>query len=192
MSDQGEQDNTGMSARRRLLLGATSVLGGVSVVASATPFIAGLRPSRKAKAEGAPVNISLKDISEGNLRIDFWRKKLVWVLRRDGEMLKNIHAATKDGKLSDSESQNSKQPAYCENETRSIKEDFFVAVGLCTHLGCSPRQDQNNGFFCACHGSRFDFAGRVFTGSPAPTNLVIPPHHYQDDSTIVIGEDPKA
>ena len=152
-----------------------------------------MRPSRKTQAEGGPIKVEIKDILPGRLGVHVWRLKPIWILRRNNEMLENVRAATSE--LGDPKSAKSMQPAYCKNETRSIKPDVFVAVGLCTHLGCSPRPprpNQGDGFLCACHGSRFDFAGRVFKGSPAPLNLIIPPHHYADDNTIVIGEDPPA
>ena len=190
MNDGKKKPVAKMDGSRRLLLGATSVLGGISAVGATAPFIVGMRPSRKTQAEGGPIKVEIKDILPGRLGVHVWRLKPIWILRRNNEMLENVRAAISE--LGDPKSAKSMQPAYCKNETRSIKPDVFVAVGLCTHLGCSPRPNQGDGFLCACHGSRFDFAGRVFKGSPAPLNLIIPPHHYADDNTIVIGEDPPA
>ncbi|MCH9758824.1 MAG: ubiquinol-cytochrome c reductase iron-sulfur subunit [Proteobacteria bacterium] len=178
--------------RRRLLLGVTGVVGGVSVAVAATPFMSSLRPSKKARAAGAPIKINIAGLKPGELRRDVWRLKPVWVFGRDQEMLQ--HAKSQEEQLTDPASTASVQPAYCQNENRSIKENIFVAIGLCTHLGCSPGQATNKkeGFLCACHGSRFDVAGRVFGGSPAPDNLIIPPHRYSNDDEIVIGEDDSA
>lgn len=174
--------------RRNFLIGVTGVLGGVSGVLAAVPFASSLRPSRKAQAEGAPVTINIEGgVKPGELRTTVWRLKPVWVFGRDREMI-DLANNEKNG-LADPDSNDSLQPEYCKNETRSIKPEIFVAVGLCTHLGCSPGKDGNNGFLCACHGSRFDVSGRVVKGSPAPTNLIIPPHYYADDDEIVIGED---
>ena len=170
--------------RRRALLGISSALGGIGSLAAAAPFLASLRPSRKTRADGAPIAIPLHDIEEGVLRIAVWRQKPVWVLRRTPEMV----ALLKQSKgLSDPNSEESSQPPYCKNEIRSIKPEYFVAVGLCTHLGCSPRSEAQEGFLCACHGSRFDYAGRVFSGSPAPTNLFIPPHYFNEKGEVVVG-----
>lgn len=176
--------------RRRALLGVSSALGGVGTAAAAVTFVASLRPSRKTKADGAPVEVALKDIAEGDLRVTVWRQKPVWVLHRNRQMIDEVEKNT-DGLL-DPDSESSLQPEYCKNKTRSIKPEYFVAVGLCTHLGCSPGRESEKGFLCACHGSRFDFAGRVMEGSPAPKNLFIPPHYYDDKGNIVIGADAAA
>jgi ubiquinol-cytochrome c reductase iron-sulfur subunit len=172
------------------LLGATGVAGGVAGGMAAAPFLASLRPSRKAQSAGEPVRASVANLAAGELRTTVWRRKLVWLFGRSQEMLQS--AQRRADALSDPNSESSDQPAYCKNESRSIRPDVFVAVGLCTHLGCSPRPLQENGehkFFCACHGSKFDIAGRVLRGSPAPKNLPVPPHHYADDNTVVIGQD---
>ena len=176
--------------RRRVLWGISSTIGGVSVAGMATPFVSSLRPSRKAQAAGAPVSVFLKDITAGSLRITVWRQKPVWILHRNEDMIARMNEQTSE--LIDPESESSNQPEYCKNTTRSIKPEYFVAVGLCTHLGCSPGREKGQGFLCACHGSRFDFAGRVFKGSPAPKNLIIPPHYYDDGGNIIIGIDKTA
>lgn len=183
-SNAAQADDSG---RRRALLGISSVLGGIGSVAAAAPFVASLRPSRKARAAGAPVAVALSDISEGDLRVTVWRQKPVWVLRRSQEMLAELEQDNPD--LLDPDSDSSGQPEYCKNKTRSIRPEYFVAVGLCTHLGCSPGREQGKGFLCACHGSRFDFAGRVVKGSPAPKNLIVPPHYYDEEGNIVVGAD---
>lgn len=151
------------------------------------PFVGSLRPSRKTQAAGAPVSVSIQGMAEGDLRVFVWRQKPVWVLRRSQAMIDELKEEPSE--LIDPDSASSDQPEYCKNKTRSITPEYFVAVGLCTHLGCSPGRERGKGFLCACHGSRFDFAGRVFKGSPAPKNLFIPPHHYDDDGNIVVGAD---
>ena len=176
-----------LSGRRRALLGLTSAVGGVGAVAAVAPFIAGMRPNRKTQAAGAPLAVEVGDMTPGQLRTVIWRLKPVWLLRRSPEMTAAL--ANPAGTLSDPDSESSLQPDYCKNQNRSIKPEYLVAVGLCTHLGCIPGENDGDGFLCACHGSRFDFAGRVFTGSPAPTNLIIPPHYYDGETRIVIGKD---
>ena len=177
-----------LSGRRRALLGITSAVGGAGAVAAAAPFIAGMRPNRKTQAAGAPIAVEVGDMTPGQLRTITWRLKPVWLLRRSPEMTAAL--ANPAGTLSDPDSESSLQPDYCKNQNRSIKPEYLVAVGLCTHLGCIPGRNDEGGFLCACHGSRFDFAGRVFAGSPAPTNLIIPPHYYDGETRVVIGEDP--
>ncbi|MGU9951105.1 MAG: ubiquinol-cytochrome c reductase iron-sulfur subunit [Gammaproteobacteria bacterium WSBS_2016_MAG_OTU1] len=190
-----EKDKSGNAAelsvggdnRRRTLLGISSALGGIGSVAAITPFLSGLRPSRKTQAAGAPVSVVVREINEGDLRVIVWRQKPVWVLRRNQQMISDLNTASID--LLDPHSEESVQPEYCKNKTRSITPEYFIAVGLCTHLGCSPGREAEKGFLCACHGSRFDFAGRVLKGSPAPKNLFIPPHYYNDDGDIIVGTD---
>lgn len=187
-----EENNTSeeqQRKRRSLLLGMTGAVGGIGGLVAAAPFAASLRPSKKARAEGAPIRVNIDGLAAGELRRDVWRLKPIWIFGRDAEMLS--HASAQADGLTDPDSNSSAQPDYCKNDARSIKPEVFVAVGLCTHLGCSPGQaaDRKDGFLCACHGSRFDVAGRVFGGSPAPSNLVVPPHHYASDNEIVIGED---
>ena len=189
-NENTQEDVQQKPLRRRFLLSAGLLLGALWTAAISAPFLAGLRPSRKTQAAGAPVAVDIAAMREGELKVVVWRLKPVWVLRRSDKMLQKIQSG-ESTELSDPQSAASTQPAYCQNDTRSRKPAIFVAVGLCTHLGCSPRKDGDEGFFCACHGSRFDFAGRVFKGSPAPTNLVIPPYHYAADNAIVIGDDGK-
>lgn len=192
LGESGEYTEEEKRKRRRLLIGVTGAVGAGAGLVAATPFAASLRPSKKARAEGAPIKVNIGGLAAGELRRDVWRLKPVWVLGRNAEMLD--HAQTQTEGLADPESKASLQPDYCRNDTRSIKPEVFVAIGLCTHLGCSPGQvaDKKEGFLCACHGSRFDVAGRVFSGSPAPDNLIIPPHRYAGDDEIIIGEDDAA
>jgi ubiquinol-cytochrome c reductase iron-sulfur subunit len=187
--------------KRRFLVGATSVLGGAGVAVAAIPFLTSLWPSERAKAAGAPVEVDISKIEPGQ-KIDVeWRGKVVWLINRTPPMLEGLPKL--DAKLADPGSLQPQQPPYCRNWHRSIKEPMWVATGICTHLGCSPTYrpevapadlgaDWLGGFFCPCHQSKFDLAGRVYKGQPAPTNLVIPPHRYLSDSRILIGEDAKA
>ena len=193
-------DKKEMSSRRRFLIAATSVAGGVAGVAAAVPFTISLMPSQRAKAAGAPVEVDISKLEPGALLPVEWRGKVVWVLRRTPEMLAGLK--TLDDKLVDPASKRDQQPKYAQNPARSIKEEILVAEGVCTHLGCSPKfrkevaaadlgPDWQGGFLCACHASRFDLAGRVYKGFPAPTNLVVPPHVYLSESRILIGVDSK-
>ncbi|QID18565.1 ubiquinol-cytochrome c reductase iron-sulfur subunit [Nitrogeniibacter mangrovi] len=186
------------SSRRQLLL-ATSVAGGAAAAATAVPFVASLTPSERAKAAGAPVEADVSKLAPGEMMTVEWRGKPVWILRRTEEMLASLPKL--DDRVADPHSDKSEQPEYAKNETRSIKPEYLIAVGICTHLGCSPSAkfatgeesglgaDWLGGFLCPCHGSTFDLAARVFKSKPAPTNLVIPPHKYLTDTTILIGED---
>ncbi|MCA1766759.1 MAG: ubiquinol-cytochrome c reductase iron-sulfur subunit [Idiomarina sp.] len=183
--------------RRRFLTVATSVVGGAGAVAVAVPFIASWNPSARAKNAGAPVEVNIRKAEPGQLIRVKWRGKPVWVVRRTPEMLEGLSIV--EDRLRDPNSEEPQQPEYAQNQYRSIKEEFFVAVGICTHLGCSPSYLENgmgdhvdgvnSGFFCPCHGSKFDIAGRVFESVPAPLNLVVPPHYFIDDNTILVGED---
>lgn len=184
--------------KRRFLLAATSVAGGVATAAVAVPFVASMMPSERAKAAGAPVEVDISKLEPGMLLAVEWRGKPVWVVRRTKDMLQSLEKV--ELRLRDPGSENSEQPPYCKNPVRSIKPENFVAVGICTHLGCSPTfrpqagaadlgADWLGGFFCPCHGSRFDLAGRVFQDVPAPTNLAIPSHVYLTDTRLLIGED---
>lgn len=195
MSDAKKPDAT-----RRNLVVATAVVGGAASAGAAVPFVASWFPSERAKAAGAPIEIDISNLAPGELGIYEWRGKPVWVFRRDNAMLESIKKT--DGKVSDPKSEVPQQPPYAQNEYRSIKEHLMVMVGVCTHLGCSPKEkgaeakaemgaDWLGGFYCPCHGSKFDFAGRVFKGAPAPTNLEVPPHTYLSDSRILIGDDKK-
>jgi ubiquinol-cytochrome c reductase iron-sulfur subunit len=186
--------------KRRFLIAATTAVGGVAAAAVAVPFITSMLPSERAKAAGAPVEADISKIESGAMITVEWRGKPVWLINRSQEMMA---ALTKhDDKLSDPKLEvATQQPAYCQNASRSIKSNLMVLVGICTHLGCSPSPklqagnemgaDWPGGFFCPCHGSRFDLAGRVFKGSPAPINLVVPPHKYINDNLLLIGEDDK-
>jgi ubiquinol-cytochrome c reductase iron-sulfur subunit len=188
--------------QRRFWLMATGAVGGAGVVATAVPFVASLAPSERAKAAGGPVEVDLSDIPPGGMKTVEWRGKPVWVVRRTPEMLAALQGH--DGELVDPQSQQPQQPAYATNTARAIKPEVFVAIGICTHLGCSPTDvpkgsanpslpaDWPGGFFCPCHGSTFDGAGRVFKNKPAPTNLEIPPHHYASETKILIGLDAAA
>lgn len=187
------------NGRRRFLILATSGAGGVAALGVATPFVASFFPSEKAKAAGAAVEIDVSKIESGQMMTAEWQGKPIWVVNRTAQQLKDLKAL--DGAVSDPKSEVEQQPENCKNETRSIKPNIFVAIGICTHLGCSPtyRPDVGaadlgggswkGGFFCPCHGSKFDLAGRVYAGVPAPTNLVIPPYKYLNDNVILVGED---
>lgn len=184
--------------RRRMLLTATSAVGAVGVGFAAVPFLASWNPSAKAKAAGAPAEADISKLEPGQLLRVKWRGKPVWVIRRTEKNLADLESL--NDKLADPDSQVPQQPEYCKNKNRSIKPEYMVAVGICTHLGCSPTYrpdvapadlgpEWKGGFFCPCHGSTFDLAGRVYSGVPAPTNLVVPPHQYVSDSVILIGVD---
>jgi ubiquinol-cytochrome c reductase iron-sulfur subunit len=183
---------------RRNLVIATSIAGGAATVGAAIPFVASMWPSERAKAAGAPVEVDISRLAPGELGVYEWRGKPVWVMKRTKEMLAAIKQA--DAQVSDPQSKVKQQPDYARNEFRSAKPEIMVLVGVCTHLGCSPKEkaaeakaemgaDWPGGFYCPCHGSKFDLAGRVFKGSPAPTNLEVPPYEFVSDSTLVIGED---
>jgi ubiquinol-cytochrome c reductase iron-sulfur subunit len=187
--------------RRKFLVAATtgvSVAGGVAV---AWPFLASMLPSARAKAAGAPVEVDISKIEPGSMLTVEWRGKPVWVVNRSKEMLDLL--GKHDEVLADPASEATMQPSYCKNATRSIKPEYLVAVGICTQLGCSPTfrkeigaadmgADWPGGFFCPCHGSKFDLAARVYKGVPAPVNLEIPMHKYLSDSTLLIGLDDSA
>jgi ubiquinol-cytochrome c reductase iron-sulfur subunit len=186
--------------RRRFLTTTASVVGGAGAVATTIPFISTLSPSAKTRAIGAPVEVELGDIQPGQLKITQWQGKPIWLLRRRQSDLDGIEAL--DSKVRDPNSDREQQPEYAKNEYRSVKPEYLIVIGLCTHLGCSPtfiRQedggshnmgsDWRGGFFCPCHGSRFDMAGRVYNGYPAPTNLVVPPHMYLNETKVLIGDD---
>ncbi|WP_100640168.1 ubiquinol-cytochrome c reductase iron-sulfur subunit [Marinobacter salexigens] len=186
--------------RRRFLIGATAAVGGVGVVGAAVPFVASWNPSAKAEAAGAPVTVNISKIEPGQQITVEWRGKPVWVIRRTPEMLDNIEKL--NDKVRDPQSEEQQQPEYASNEFRSLKPEFIVLVGICTHLGCVPTyrpevapadlgDEWLGGLFCPCHGSRFDMAGRVFFAQPAPLNLEVPPYRYDDDATLTIGLDPE-
>ncbi|GAA0354013.1 ubiquinol-cytochrome c reductase iron-sulfur subunit [Bowmanella denitrificans] len=184
------------NSRRRFLTIATSVVGGVGVAGVAVPFIASWNPSAKAKAAGADVEVDISKVEPGQLLRIEWRSKPVWIVRRTPELLAEL--ANHEDQLKDPNSDEPQQPEFAHNRYRSLKEEYLVLVGICTHLGCSPQHLKGgafeeqvegvpDGFFCPCHGSKFDMAGRVFQGVPAPLNLVVPPYMYIDDNTILIG-----
>lgn len=182
--------------RRRLLTVTTSGVGLAGVAAMVVPFAGSLVPSEKAKAAGAPVKVDISKLEMGQRITVEWRGKPVWIIRRSQEVLDFLPSM--DEKLVDPDSQQDQQPDYAQNPMRSIKEDILVLVGICTHLGCSPKfrpelsVDVDAPFLCACHGSRFDLAGRVYKNVPAPTNLEVPPHQYLSDTEILIGSDEEA
>lgn len=185
--------------RRKFLTAATSVVGAAGAVGVAVPFVGSWNPSAKAKAAGAPVKFDIGKLEPGQLVRVEWRGQPVFVIRRTAEQVAALPAIADS--LKDAKSlKESQQPSYVDSETRAIKGEYLVLVGLCTHLGCSPKYitkldaaapdpEWEGGFFCACHGSKFDMAGRVYKGSPASDNLVVPPYFYESDSTIVIGID---
>lgn len=184
--------------KRRLLLGATTAVGAVGVVATAVPLAMSFWPSERAKAAGAPLEQDISKLEPGQKITVEWRSKPVWVIHRTKEMLANLPKL--DARLADPKSSVDHQPLSCKNEDRSIKPEIFVAIGICTHLGCVPTfrpevapgdlgPDWVGGFFCPCHQSKFDLAGRVYKGVPAPTNLIIPPYRFLSDTTILIGVD---
>jgi len=190
-----------LDEERRLWLMATSAVGGAGLVATAAPFVASMAPSERARALGAPAEVEIQGLRPGELRTVEWRGQPVFILRRSKEMVESL--SRHDDLLADPGSRRSDQPAYAANAERSIKPDFAVLVAVCTHLGCVPTfrptpgaadigASWPGGFYCPCHGSKFDFAGRVFKNVPAPTNLVVPPYHFASADTVIVGVDPKA
>ena len=179
------------NSRRKFLTSSLSIVGGTGVAATLWPFLTSMAPSAKSKAAGAPVKVDISNLKDGD-KIDLiWRKKPIWVVKRTKGMLESINTNEKKHKdpLSDNTEQ---QPDFAKNKFRSLKPEILVLEGVCTHLGCNPayNPDQNN-FFCACHGSKFDLAGKVSNGSPAGANLKVPPYRFEDDNTIIVGEMPK-
>jgi ubiquinol-cytochrome c reductase iron-sulfur subunit len=192
MNDKGVD-----KSKRQFLTSALTVVGAVGSGYLAVPFLAQMQPSVKAMAAGAPVEVDISKMEVGQLIRVAWRGKPVWVLNRTPEVIETLK--TLDAELRDPLSNDSEQPASSKNPVRSLKPEIFVAVGLCTHLGCSPTfrpevapvdlgEKWKGGFFCPCHGSWFDLAGRVYRGVPAPTNLEIPPYRYASETRIIIGE----
>ncbi len=182
--------------RRRFLTGVTTGVGAAGAVLAAVPFVASMTPSAKARAAGAPVQVDISGLEPGKLLKFEWRGKPVWVVRRTPEMLETL--AKVAGELADPDSEEAQQPVYAQNEARSINPEVLVLVGLCTHLGCSPLEklspgevdaEWEGGFFCPCHGSKFDLAGRVYKGVPAPTNLEVPPHRFLSENLVEVGID---
>lgn len=188
------------SERRRFLTTTASVVGGAGALATTVPFVSTLTPSARAKAIGAPVEVDIDDLEIGERKIVKWRGKPVWILRRDDAAIDELSEL--DEEVKDPTSNAEQQPFYARNEYRSQRAEYLIVLGICTHLGCSPVYarkeegedhqlgvDWKGGFFCPCHGSRFDLAGRVFKGVPAPSNLVVPPHQYLSDTRVLIGDD---
>ncbi|MFV2058850.1 MAG: ubiquinol-cytochrome c reductase iron-sulfur subunit [Thiohalomonadales bacterium] len=187
--------------RRRILLATATALGGVGAAYVSVPFIASMDPSAKAEAAGAPVEVDISKLDFGQLLTVEWRGKPVWILRRNKEILAN--AESLNDILRDPNSDElSQQPAYAKNDYRSINPEYMVMIGICTHLGCSPTfrpdvapadlgPEWKGGFFCPCHGSRYDLSGRVFAGVPAPSNLVVPPYRFVTATRLLIGIDPE-
>ncbi|WP_183167555.1 ubiquinol-cytochrome c reductase iron-sulfur subunit [Azomonas macrocytogenes] len=193
MRDDGEN-----AGRRRFLVAATSVMGAVGIAGAAVPFIKSWLPSAKARAAGAPVKIDIGKIAPGQQVVIEWRGQPIFILRRSEQILRNLEKLP--SVLADAESRASVQPAYVDPGNRSIRPDILVVIGLCTHLGCAPSfrpesapadlgSDWLGGYFCPCHGSRYDLAGRVYKRQPAPLNLPVPPYSYESDDVIVIGAD---
>jgi ubiquinol-cytochrome c reductase iron-sulfur subunit len=191
--------NDGVNAgRRRFLVAATSVVGAAGAVGAAVPFVGSWFPSAKAKAAGAPVKVNVSKIEPGQQMVAEWRGQPVFIVRRTEEILSNL--VKLEPQLADVESKASEQPSYVDPKTRSIKPEVLLLVGLCTHLGCAPSfrpevapadlgAEWVGGYFCPCHGSRYDLAGRVYKSQPAPLNLPVPPHTYETDDVIIIGVD---
>lgn len=203
MSDDGVNKD-----RRMILTVATSAMSAVGVGYAAVPFVKSWVPSAKARAAGAPVTANIGAIAPGEMITVEWRGKPVYILRRTPESLESLAVLSEQDKLADPYSEQDQQPAYIDSDTRSIAghEEFLVMIGLCTHLGCAPTHTPQvgvdptgsdnetwyGGFFCPCHGSKFDLSGRVYAGVPAPLNLEVPPYRFENDSVIVIGEDQEA
>ncbi|MAN52749.1 MULTISPECIES: ubiquinol-cytochrome c reductase iron-sulfur subunit [Marinimicrobium] len=195
-------DDVVNKTRRRVLTAATSVVGAVGVVGAAVPFVGSWNPSAKAKAAGAPVRANIGKMEPGQMITVEWRGKPVYIVRRTQESIAGLEKV--EDVLRDPNSEQPQQPEYAQNQTRSIREEFLVLLGLCTHLGCAPLfrpevgvadlggENWQGGFFCPCHGSKFDMAGRVYTGVPAPLNLEVPPHRYEGDNLLIVGEDQEA
>ena len=195
-------DNVVDTKRRRFLVSSTSVVAAVGAGFVAVPFLSSWMPSERAKNAGAPVEVDISKLEQGRLLIVEWQSKPVWIIKRSAKTLADLSKL--DDILRDPASENiDQQPDYAQNDHRSIKPEISVLVGICTHLGCSPTfrpdiaaadlgADWLGGFFCPCHSSKFDLAGRVYQGVPAPTNLVVPPHKYVSDNVILIGEDGEA
>ncbi|EUC70109.1 iron-sulfur protein [Alcanivorax sp. 97CO-5] len=182
------------SSRRTFLIGLTSAIGAAGAVGVAVPFVKSWQPSAKAKNAGAPVKVDIGRLEAGQRVVEEWRGQPIWVVRRTENMLDTLPQL--DEKLRDPASEMDQQPDYARNEWRSIKKEYLVLVGTCTHLGCSPLFEEQptvelefGGFFCPCHGSKFDFAGRVYKGVPAPTNLVVPPHSYLSEAVVIVGSE---
>lgn len=186
--------------KRNFLITATACTGAIGAASVAVPFVGSMLPSERAKAAGAPVEVDISKVQPGEMITAEWRGQPVWIFHRTDEQTAELSKL--NDQLSDPMCEIAQQPAYCKNTGRAIKQNIGVVVGICTHLGCSPTaklekggdmgESWTGGFFCPCHGSKFDLAGRVFKGSPAPTNLIVPPHQYLSETTLLIGVDQKA
>lgn len=184
--------------KRRFLTGATVAVGGVGAAFVAVPFVKSWMPSARARAQGAPVEVNIAELEDGARMTAIWRGKPVWVVRRTQAMLETLDEVASE--LADPDLSTAQEPPYCENKYRAIKPPILVMVGICTHLGCSPEyrpkakmgQLDYPGFFCPCHGSKYDISGRVYAGVPAPLNMVVPPYHYINDNLIEVGVGPKS
>lgn len=197
MSEHSGSDESG-SSRRHFLIGATTATAAVGAGLTAVPFVASFNPSARARALGAAVSVDISNIEPGAYAQVLWRGRAIYILHRSPEMLERMRGADND--LRDPDSAESEQPAFAQNEYRSLRPELLVIEGVCTHLGCVPLSrfevapadlgpDWVGGFFCPCHGSMFDLSGRVFAGVPAPTNLTVPPHSFLDSQTVMIGSD---
>ncbi len=182
--------------RRKFLSVATGAMGGVGVAAATVPFLASWAPSAEAQAAGAPVEVDVSKLKKGAMMVVEWRGKPVWIVRRGDEALASLDKSREQ--LRDPNSDVEQQPGYAKNDHRSIKPEYLVLVGICTHLGCSPSyrpkmgsvdSEWPGGFYCPCHGSKFDLSGRVYSGVPAPVNMEVPPHYFRQEHVILIGED---
>jgi ubiquinol-cytochrome c reductase iron-sulfur subunit len=200
MSDHAADDTVPEvdESRRKFLIAATAGTGAVGAVLTAVPFVASWNPSESARAAGLPTEVDLSKIEPGQMATFFWRKQQIYVVKRTPEMLASLPAH--DAALKDPKSEESEQPKYAANDARAIKPEVLVLIGTCTHLGCLPKTrftpgdasvmpNWPGGFFCPCHGSKFDLAGRVFQGSPASVNLKVPPYSFEGDSKLIIGVD---
>lgn len=183
------------SKKRRFLVQTGSLLGAIGAAGVAVPLLRSMSPNRSVQSDGAPITVDISTIAEGEQKTVIWRGKPVWIIRRTQEALASLSLTEKS--LSDPGSKIGQQPEYAQNIHRSLKPEILVLIGICTHLGCAPTyrpdkggidSDWQGGFFCSCHGSKFDLAGRVFKGVPAPTNLEVPPYHFVSDNKIIIGE----
>lgn len=193
--------NDDADKKRRLLLATTTIVGGAGMAAATLPFIASMMPSARARSEGGPVTANISKLEPGQQLTVSWRRKPVWILRRTEDNLQDLKQPLLRKQLRDPDSEvRSQQPDYTRKEFRSIRPDYLIVIGLCTHLGCVPLYrperapldlgtDWRGGYFCPCHGSRFDLAGRVFRNVPAPTNLIVPPHRFLSENIVEIGED---
>jgi ubiquinol-cytochrome c reductase iron-sulfur subunit len=203
--EQKKSPEQPVNKERRTLLIATGAVGAVGAACVAVPFATSLAPSERAKAAGAAVEVDIADLNPGEMKTVEWRGKPVWIVRRSDQMLASLGQT--DAEVADPKSERNPSeltPEYCQNQHRSIKKEYFVGIGICSHLGCSPvskftpgaqpslPDNWQGGFLCPCHGSTFDIAGRVFKNKPAPDNLEVPPHMYLTDTKLLIGEDQKA